>query len=111
MYRVATRYSMNTYSIGDSPLGAAQLLSVIETRRIIVTVLTLPRTQTSLSPMKMCAQTVPFPWSLAVHHQSLASTLQKTKCLRRKLVLMCELKRSPIRYGFCAAAKAIRHIV
>ena len=32
MYRVATRYSMNTYSIGDSPLGATQLLSVIETR-------------------------------------------------------------------------------
>ena len=34
----------------------------------------LPRTQTSLSLlMKMCAQpSVPFPWSLAVNHQSLA---------------------------------------
>ena len=32
MYQVATRYSMNTYSIGDLPLGPAQLLSVIETR-------------------------------------------------------------------------------
>ena len=29
---------------------------------------------------------VPFPWSLAVHHQSLASTLRKTKRLRRRLV-------------------------
>ena len=32
---------------------------------------------------------VPFPWSLAVHPQSLASTLhstlRKTKCLRRRL--------------------------
>ena len=28
---------------------------------------------------------VPFPWSLAVHHQSLASTLRKTKRLRRRL--------------------------
>ena len=55
MYRVATRYSMNTYSIGDSPLGAAQLLSVTETHRIIITILMLPCTRTSLSPMKMCA--------------------------------------------------------
>ena len=31
---------------------------------------------------------VPFPWSLAVHHQSLASaTLRKTKRQRRKLLL------------------------
>ena len=30
---------------------------------------------------------VPFPWSLAVHHQSLASTLRKTKRLRRRLTL------------------------
>ena len=30
---------------------------------------------------------VPFPWSLAVHHQSLASTLRKTKRLRRRLSL------------------------
>ena len=28
---------------------------------------------------------VPFPWSLAVHHQSLASTLRKTKRLRRRM--------------------------
>ena len=45
----------------------------------------------------MCAQrkagrrqrlpSVPFPWSLAVHYQSLASTLQKTKRLRRRLTL------------------------
>ena len=28
---------------------------------------------------------VPFPWSLAAHHQSLASTLRKTKRLRRRL--------------------------
>jgi len=28
---------------------------------------------------------VPFPWSLAVHHPSLASTLRKTKRLRRRL--------------------------
>ena len=47
--------------------------------------------------MKMCAQrkagsrqqtrlpSVPFPSSLAVHHQSLAITLRKTKRLRRRL--------------------------
>ena len=45
----------------------------------------------------MCAQrkagrrqrlpSVPFPWSLAVHYQSLASTLRKTKRLRRRLTL------------------------
>ena len=33
---------------------------------------------------------VPFPWSLAAHHQSLASTLRKTKRLRRRLPL-CHL--------------------
>ena len=33
---------------------------------------------------------VPFPWSLAAHHQSLASTLWKTKRLRRRLPL-CHL--------------------
>ena len=32
-------------------------------------------------------EVVPFPWSLAVHHQSLASTLRKTKRLRRRLIL------------------------
>ena len=42
----------------------------------------LPRTETSLSRLP----SVPFPWSLAVHHQSLASTLRKTKRLRRRLV-------------------------
>ena len=43
--------------------------------------------------MKMCAQrkagrrqpSVPFPWSLAARYQSLASTLRKTKRLRRRL--------------------------
>ena len=30
---------------------------------------------------------IPFPWSPAAHHQSLASTLPKTKCLRRRLRL------------------------
>ena len=29
---------------------------------------------------------VPFPWSLAVHHQSLAPTLRKTKRPRRRLL-------------------------
>ena len=29
---------------------------------------------------------VPFPWSLAAHRQSLASTLRKTKRLRRRLL-------------------------
>ena len=33
---------------------------------------------------------VPFPWSLAAHHQSIASTLRKTKRLRRRLPL-CHL--------------------
>ena len=28
---------------------------------------------------------VPFPWSLVVHHQSLASTLRKKKRLRRRM--------------------------
>jgi len=55
MYRVATRYSMNTDSTGESPLGAAQLRPVTETRRIIITVLMLLRTQTSLSRWK-CAR-------------------------------------------------------
>ena len=32
-----------------------------------------------------CLPSVPFPWSLAAHHQSLASTLRKTKRLRRRL--------------------------
>ena len=31
-------------------------------------------------------ETVPFPWSLVVHHQSLVSTLGKTKHLRRRLL-------------------------
>ena len=37
---------------------------------------------------------VPFSWSLVVHSQSLASTLQKTKYLRRRLVLVpcCHLE-------------------
>ena len=35
------------------------------------------------------AETVPFPWSLAVHHQSLASTLRKTKHLSRRLKQRC----------------------
>ena len=30
---------------------------------------------------------VPFPWSLAADHQTLASTLRKTKRLRRRLVI------------------------
>ena len=30
-------------------------------------------------------ESVLFQWSLAVHHQSLAITLRKTKCLRRRL--------------------------
>ena len=30
-------------------------------------------------------ESVPFPWSLAAHRQSLAITLRKTKCLRRRL--------------------------
>ena len=34
----------------------------------------------SLSP------SVPFPWSLAVHYQSLAPTMRKTKRLRRRLL-------------------------
>ena len=29
---------------------------------------------------------VPFPWSLVVHHQSLVSSLRKTKRLRRRLI-------------------------
>ena len=51
----------------------------------------LPRTQTSPCLfMKMCAQpSVPFPWSLAVHHQSLAFRArlydEKTKRLRRRM--------------------------
>ena len=53
----------------------------------------LTRVQTFLSRWK-CARkgrplrllSVPFPWSLAVHHQSLAVTLRKTKRLRRRLV-------------------------
>ena len=63
----------------------------------------LPRTQTSLSlsldenvrakeggketmgETALRLPSVPFPWSLAVHHQSLASTLRKTKRLRRRL--------------------------
>ena len=65
----------------------------------------LPRTQTSLF-IKMCAQRkagrrqlarralrlpcVPFPWSPAVHHQSLVSrsppAMRKTKRLRRRLI-------------------------
>ena len=57
----------------------------------------LPRTQTSLSPAQRKAgrrqraslPSVLFPWSLAAHHQSLASTLRKTKRLRRRLALGC----------------------
>jgi len=40
--------------------------------------------------MKMCAPSVPFPWSLAIHHQSLAfraCLLWKTKRLRRRLCM------------------------
>ena len=61
--------------------------------------LDLPRTQLSLSRWR-CARkgrregdnrlrlpSVPFPWSLAVHHQSLACTLRKTKRPRRRLPL------------------------
>ena len=55
----------------------------------------LPRTQTSLSLCRWkCARKgrregdnerdFAFPWSLAVHHLSLASTLRKTKRLRRR---------------------------
>ena len=69
---------------------------------------TCPYTVTASYPdvslsKKMCAQSkagrrqrarlrlpsVPFPWSLAVHHQSLASTLRKTKHLRRRLIQRC----------------------
>ena len=51
----------------------------------------LPCTQTSLSlnenvRAKECGkESVLFQWSLAAHHQSLAITLRKTKCLRRRL--------------------------
>ena len=49
----------------------------------------LPRTQTSLSRAQRKAGrrllSVPFPWSLAAHYQSLASTLPKTKRLRWRL--------------------------
>ena len=50
----------------------------------------LPCTQTSLSldenvRAKECGkESVLFQWSLAAHHQSLAITLRKTKCLRRR---------------------------
>ena len=37
----------------------------------------------SLVRAKEGEPSVPFPWSLAAHHQSLASTLRKTKRLRR----------------------------
>ena len=42
-----------------------------------------------------------FPWSLTVHHQSLASTLPKTKRLRRRLPDHTTPKRGtkPIRYN------------
>ena len=53
----------------------------------------LPRTQTSLSLDENerakeggKEPSVPFPWSLAVHHQSLAPTLRKTKRPRRRLL-------------------------
>jgi len=65
----------------------------------------LPRTQTSLSldenvrakeggkettgETSLRLPSLPFPWSLAVHHQSLDSTLRKTKRLRRRLVGLC----------------------
>ena len=55
----------------------------------------LPRSQTSLARAQRKAgrrlrarlrlPSVPFPWSLAAHNQSLASTLRKTKRLRRRL--------------------------
>ena len=50
--------------------------------------------------MKMCWQrkregqnglrlpSVPFPWSLAIHHQSLAITVRKTKRLRRSVLVI-----------------------
>ena len=37
----------------------------------------------SLLRAKEGGSSVPFPWSLEAHHQSLASTLRKTKRLRR----------------------------
>ena len=46
---------------------------------------------------------VPFPWSLAVHHQSLASALRKTKRLRRRLELayiLVLINRPPIDRSF-----------
>ena len=62
----------------------------------------LPRTQTSLSldenvlakeggkrQWARLLPSVPFPWSLAVHHQSLACTLRKTNHLRRRLIQRC----------------------
>ena len=61
----------------------------------------LPRTQTSLSldenvrakegakettgEASLRLPLVPLPWSFAVHHQSLASTLRKTKRLRSRI--------------------------
>ena len=60
----------------------------------------LPCTMTSLSWWKRACKgrregdnglrlpSVPFPWSLAVHSQSLASTSKKTKYLRRRLLLV-----------------------
>ena len=66
----------------------------------ICSIYLLPRTQTSLSRWKFARKgrregenglplpSVPFPWSLAVHHQSLDSTLRKTKRLRRRLLYL-----------------------
>ena len=40
------------------------------------------RRQWAIRPFAWC---LPFPWSLAVHHQPLASTLRETRRLRRRL--------------------------
>ena len=63
---------------------------------------TLPRAQTSLSRALRKAgrrhrATVPFPWSLAAHHQSLASTLRKTKRMRRRLEMTIKLWYAPVK--------------
>ena len=83
--RLGLKYSTDWNDIQSNPCHVPRRLSLDENVRA------KEGGKETTGETSLRLRCVPFPWSLAVHHQSLAlaSTMRKTKRLRRRMVKPC----------------------